>query len=204
MVSSDEINIQKFVERVEEILSPKVQEEFHDVCISGASYVASEYLWNIQKEIEEAARETDCLDILEILGEQGGLTFQDLLDHFSEVDLENVNTYKTLFEMANFQPEDSGLPYAIWFDDSGKFRNNTHFIPHVKIIMDSGYMIPVSIEEEPKILLKAVQLAKVAKEFKGKKRKGMLEFISLNHLIILQHWNGEITTKTLFNNLQCE
>ena len=117
--------------------------------------------------------------------------------------LENISMYTNgAFESFNYQPEDSGLPLGIWFDDAGKARKNKHSEPRVKIIMSSGNLIPVSIEEKPRILLKGTRLTKAEKEFTSKYQKPMFSFISHNHKLILQHWNGEISALVLGNNLK--
>jgi hypothetical protein len=122
--------------------------------------------------------------------EMGAMLFQNL---------ENLNMYKNgIFEMANYKSEDSGLPHDIWFDELGVERKGTHHTPRVKISLPSKNLIPVSIESKPKILLKGTQLRKAEREAKEKEMKLMFDFISKNHNLILQHWNGKITTATLF------
>jgi hypothetical protein len=120
--------------------------------------------------------------------------------------LENINMYTNgIFEMANYQTEESGLPYEIWFDDVGKNRIPSHNIPRIKIkIHDSGNFIPISINKYPKILLKGMQLRKAENELKGKNKEIMFNFISKNHELILQHWSGNITTAMLFSRLKSQ
>ena len=117
--------------------------------------------------------------------------------------LENIDMYVNgIFEMANYTTDMSGLPYGIWFDEVGEQRKTTHNIPRVKIMMLNGNMIPVSVEEHPKILLKGVQLSKAERELKGKPKDEMFRFISKNHELILQHWHGKINILVLFNSLK--
>jgi len=119
--------------------------------------------------------------------------------------LENIAMYKDgIFEMANWPAKSSGLPYGLWFDDLGKTRTNTHSIPRVKVLMPDGNMISVSIEENPRILLKGTQLVKVERELKGKKKTEMFNYISKHHQIMLQHWYGNIQTLDLFTYLEKE
>ena len=116
--------------------------------------------------------------------------------------LENVNMYvHEIMEMAQLHPSDSGLSYTLWFDEAGKTRQNKHTKPRIKIIMPSGNTIPVSIDTHPEILLKGTQLTKAEKELHGKPKEKILKFISKNHTLIMQHWNGDITTKDLFVKL---
>jgi len=119
--------------------------------------------------------------------------------------LENTSMYKQgLFEMANYQPKDSGLglPYAICFDEIGNRRKHTHSEPRVKILMSNDDLIPVLISVKPKILLKGVQLSKANRILKGKNKDIMFEFISNNHELILKHWHGKITTMELLLGLK--
>jgi hypothetical protein len=117
--------------------------------------------------------------------------------------LENLDMYNQgIFEMASYQPEDSGLPLSVWFDEPGKDRMTTHNEPRVKIGMSSRNLIPVSVEVKPRILLKGSQLVKAEKELHGNDKREMFSFISRNHKLILKHWNKEITTKVLLNTLK--
>jgi hypothetical protein len=115
--------------------------------------------------------------------------------------LENIDMYRCdIMEMAKyFVPN---LPHGIWFDEAGKGRMPGHMVPRVKIIMEDRDTIPVSIEEKPRILLKGVQLTKAENVLKGKEKDNMFEFISRNRKVIMQHWNGDITTVGLFESLK--
>ena len=113
--------------------------------------------------------------------------------------MENLNNLKDLYVMANFDIKDSGLPYNIWFDEAQHFRKGKHNTPRVKVQVNDN-LIPVSISTKPKILLKGSSLSEAEKEFHGKNE--IFEFISKNYGLIISHWNGEITTKTLLNSLE--
>jgi hypothetical protein len=117
--------------------------------------------------------------------------------------LENLDMYTDgIFEMAHFQPRDSGLPYGIWFDEVNEYRTDKINTPRVKIGLDNGNLSPVSIEKQPRIVLKGTQLEKAENELKGKPKEEMFNFISKNREVILQHWNGNIDTVELFNHLE--
>lgn len=117
--------------------------------------------------------------------------------------LENIEMYADgIYEMANYTTNRSGLPYPIWFDDLGQNRKNTHNIPRLKIHMPSGNLIPIAISNKPYILLKGTQLRKAEKELTDNPKKEMFDFISKNHKLILQHWNGDIDSITLFEKLK--
>jgi len=116
--------------------------------------------------------------------------------------LENVSMYEFIFEMANWQPRDSGLPLGIWFDEIGAAGNNKRHSPRVKVIMPNDDLIPVSISENPTILLKGAQLVKAKKEFSSSDQTEMFDYIGKHHGVMLSHWNGEITTAMLFEKLK--
>ena len=95
-----------------------------------------------------------------------------------------------LFEMANVSKKDTKLPYDIWIDSEGKNRNTKQNYP--RLIVDcNGDRIPVSISEDPEILVK-----KKIPEFPKIKI-----WIKKYSVVLLQHWNKEITDKEALNQL---
>ena len=95
-----------------------------------------------------------------------------------------------LFEMANVSKKDTKLPYDIWIDSKGKNRNTKQNYPRLKVDYD-GDRIPVSISDNPKILVK-----KKIPEFPKIKT-----WIKKYSIVLLQHWNKEITDKEALNQL---
>ena len=95
-----------------------------------------------------------------------------------------------LFEMANVSKKDTKLPYDIWIDSEGKHRKTKQNCPRLEVDCN-GDRIPVSISEDPVILL----------------RKNIPEFpkikiwIKKYSVVLLQHWNKEITDKEALNQL---
>ena len=95
-----------------------------------------------------------------------------------------------LFEMANVSKKDTKLPYDIWIDSEGKNRNIAPNYPRLKVDCN-GDKIPVSISENPEILVK-----KRISEF-PKVRSWIKKYLA----VLLQHWNKEITDKEALNQL---
>ena len=95
-----------------------------------------------------------------------------------------------LFEMANVSKKDTKLPYDIWIDSEGKNRNTNQNYPRLKVDCN-GDRIPVSISENPEILVK-----KRIPEF-SKVRTWIGKYLA----VLLQHWNKEITDKEALNQL---
>ena len=101
-----------------------------------------------------------------------------------------INKSNELFEMANVSKKDTKLPYVIWIDSEGKNGNTKQNYP--RLIVDcNGDRIPVSISEDPKILVK-----KKISEFPKIKA-----WIKKYSIVLLQHWNKEITDKEALNQL---
>jgi hypothetical protein len=119
--------------------------------------------------------------------------------------LETIAMYTDgIFEMARYDPEDSGLPFTVWFDAAGTNKCNERKAPRIKIFIAHKLFIPISIEGNPKILLKATQLRKAVKVLGGREKemKAIYEFIARNRGLILRHWYGEISITELFSSLQ--
>lgn len=123
-----------------------------------------------------------------------------MVEYLTET-IEDLSEYAEFYEMANYETRDSGLPCDIWFDELGAGRKNKHTKPRVKIAVDSK-LVPVLVSSQPEIPLKGTLLTTAEKIFKGSDKKTMLDFIARNHELILSHWNGDITTKTLLNKLR--
>ncbi len=93
-------------------------------------------------------------------------------------------------EMAIVSKKDTKLPYDIWIDSEGKNRKTKQNYPRL-IIDCNGNRIPVSISENPEILVK----------------KNIYDFPKINSWIkkylavLLQHWNREITDREALNQL---
>jgi hypothetical protein len=97
-----------------------------------------------------------------------------------------------LKEMANYIPIKSGLKHTLWFpfEDAEKHKS-----PRIKVDVD-GNRIPVSIEEEPVILIKT--------NIKILKFKKISDWIIKNKEVLLQHWYNVIkyNDKYLMDNLK--
>ena len=101
-----------------------------------------------------------------------------------------VDKSDELFEMANVSKKDTKLPYDIWIDSEGKNRNTKQNYPRL-IIDYNGERIPVSISEGPEILVK-----KTIPRFPKIK-----SWIKKYSVVLLQHWNKEITDREALNQL---
>ena len=101
-----------------------------------------------------------------------------------------INKSNELFEMANVSKKDTKLPYNIWIDSEGKNRNTKQNYPQL-IVDYNGDRIPVSISEDPEILAKK-KIPEIPK---------IKSWIKKYYVVLLQHWNKEITDKEVLNRL---
>ena len=101
-----------------------------------------------------------------------------------------INKSNELFEMANVSKKDTKLPYDLWIDSEGKNRNTKQNYPRLKVDYN-GNKIPVSISEDPEILAN-----KKIPEFPKIK-----SWIKKYSVVLLQHWNKEITDREALNRL---
>ena len=93
-------------------------------------------------------------------------------------------------EMAIVSMKDTKSPYDIWIDSEGKNGKTKNDYP--RLIVDcNGDRIPVSISENPEILVK-----KKISEFPK-----VSSWIKKYLVTLLQHWNKEITDREALNLL---
>lgn len=107
-------------------------------------------------------------------------------------ELKELLARDTLWEMANIRKNRTGLPcnISIQFqtDDKKKYKHN---IPRLKFqnntsdtVTSERDLIPVSIEDEPRVL--------IDKKYDTKPFRYVKEWIILNKDILLQYWNQGI------------
>jgi len=105
-----------------------------------------------------------------------------------------------LFEMANLFQKDTGLPMIIWADVNRRGKHNS---PRIKVStshsanVHEGELVPVLLSEKPRILPRSKQGAIPPDDLKEVGR-----FISLNKEILMQYWNGTISTSEFVSNLK--
>lgn len=94
-----------------------------------------------------------------------------------------------LMEMANLEKSESGLPYNIWIDSQGKFRNVPHNSPRIKVDITGNYdtLVPVSIDRVAPVNLSDNPHIKIPKFRKVSK------WIIDNYDTLIKHWNKELT-----------
>lgn len=96
-----------------------------------------------------------------------------------------------LFEMANLTTDDTGLPYIIWISpSSGKEKHWARIKVSYK-----NELIPVSISDDPKIMVKGKSIPKFDL---------IRKFIIDNKDILMAYWNskGTMSLKLVFKSLK--
>ncbi|MBO7133468.1 MAG: hypothetical protein J6W06_04850 [Bacteroidales bacterium] len=120
-------------------------------------------------------------------------------------DIVNTITEDMLLELSSISQRKTGLDVIVWVQTyilqtnqhntpRIRFQNNTAIKPEIK------ESIPMSISDEPKILLKSNDLDKIS--LTTKQIASIKEWIVRNKDILLKHWNAEITSYDVFVSLK--
>ena len=116
--------------------------------------------------------------------------------------LQTVYIDEMLLGMATISQNTTGLDVIIWVTQSTgkhnlpliKFQNNTA----TKIQINE--LIPISISDDPKILLKNNDLNKI--KISQTQINGIKQWIMKNKEILIDYWEEKITTDELFQKLK--
>lgn len=122
-------------------------------------------------------------------------------------DLKNVAyTENMLLEMSNIPQRITGLDSIIWIQTNDSQGTGNHNIPRIKFQNNSGMkiqkdeLIPISISDEPEILLKSNDLDKI--KLSNKQIRAIKLWIIKNRDVLMKYWNDEITTYDAFELLR--
>lgn len=102
-----------------------------------------------------------------------------------------------LYEMANIQPNRTGISSIIYATFNGREEGFKHSA-RVKIKTNEGF-IPIQLE--PVQIPKSININKYSKETISKINEA-LEYIKNNVDLFLQHWNGQIDDADLILSLE--
>jgi hypothetical protein len=106
---------------------------------------------------------------------------------------ENLEENLKIEEMATLRKNDSGLPANLYLDDTGSWSNSGHW-KRIKFQPDTGdrpvtrNMVPMSISDSPRVLVKNVKLALDAKQLDRIKA-----FVRANKDLLLQLADAKIS-----------
>ncbi|MBR3412241.1 MAG: hypothetical protein IKG81_06095 [Bacteroidales bacterium] len=119
--------------------------------------------------------------------------------------LQTVYTDEMLLEMANISQNTTGLDVIIWVQTNNTQSTGKHNLPRIKFQNNTATkiqineLIPISISDEPKILLKNNDLNKI--KISQTQINGIKQWIMKNKEILIDYWEEKITTDELFQKL---
>ena len=103
---------------------------------------------------------------------------------------------ENLFEMANIYPEDTGLKCIVWVQSASPTNHGRHNTPRVKVQINND-MIPISIEDTPKILANGGNELIDIKLFNQ-----ITMWIRLNKDVLQRYYTTPMSTKDFLNSIQ--
>lgn len=128
--------------------------------------------------------------------------------NFETIDelLQTVYTDEMLLEMANISQHATGLDVIIWVQTNNTQSTGRHNLPRIKFQNNTATrvqiheLIPISISDDPKILLNNNDLNKI--KISQAQINGIKQWIVKNKEILIDYWQEQITTDELFQKLK--
>ena len=120
--------------------------------------------------------------------------------------LQTVYTDEMLLEMANISRNTTGLDVIVWVQTINTQSNVKHNLPRIKFQNNTATkiqineLIPISISDNPEILLKNNDLNKI--KIGQVQINGIKQWIVKNKEILIDYWEEKITTDELFQKLK--
>ena len=120
--------------------------------------------------------------------------------------LQTVYTDEMLLEIANISQSTTGLDVIIWVQTNNTQSTGKHNLPRIKFQNNTptkiqiNELIPISISDDPKILLKNNDLNKI--KISQTQINGIKQWIMKNKEILIDYWEEKITTDELFQKLK--
>ncbi len=111
-----------------------------------------------------------------------------------------------LLEMANISQKTTGLDVIIWVQTNNTLNTGKHNQPRIKFQNNTAQNaqiqsgIPMSISQNPEILLKEKDLNKI--NLDAKQIKNIKQWIIDNYDLLIKYWNEKITTDELIDELK--
>ena len=120
--------------------------------------------------------------------------------------LQTVYTDEMLLEMANISQNTTGLDVIIWVQTNNTQSTGKHNLPRIKFQNNTSTkiqineLIPISISDNPEILLKNNDLNKI--KISQAQINEVKQWIVKNQEILIDYWQEKITTDELFQKLK--
>ena len=120
--------------------------------------------------------------------------------------LQTVYTDEMLLEMASISQNTTGLDVIIWVQTNNTQSTGKHNLPRIKFQNNTATkiqineLIPISISENPEILLKNNDFNKI--KISQAQINAVKQWIVKNKEILTDYWEEKITTDELFQKLK--
>ena len=120
--------------------------------------------------------------------------------------LQTVYTDEMLLEMASISQNTTGLDVIIWVQTNNTQSPGKHNLPQIKFQNNTSTkiqineLIPISISDNPEILLKNNDLNKI--KISQAQINEVKQWIVKNQEILIDYWQEKITTDELFQKLK--
>ena len=120
--------------------------------------------------------------------------------------LQTVYSDEMLLEMANISQNTTGLDVIIWVQTNNTQSPGKHNLPQIKFQNNTSTkiqineLIPISISDNPEILLKNNDLNKI--KISQAQINAVKLWIVKNKEILIDYWEEKITTDELFQKLK--
>lgn len=120
--------------------------------------------------------------------------------------LQTVYTDEMLLEMANISQSTTGLDVIVWVQTNNTQSTGQHNLPRIKFQNNTATkvqineLIPISISDDPKILLKKDELNKI--KISKAQINRVIQWIVKNKETLIDYWNEKTTTDELFQKLK--
>jgi hypothetical protein len=111
-----------------------------------------------------------------------------------------------LLEMANISQSTTGLDVIVWVQTNNTQSTGQHNLPRIKFQNNTATkvqineLIPISISDDPKILLKKDELNKI--KISKAQINRVIQWIVKNKETLIDYWNEKTTTDELFQKLK--
>ena len=138
------------------------------------------------------------------------LSYDEFIDdqNYETIDelLQTVYTDEMLLEMANISQSTTGLDVIVWLQTNNTQLTGKHNLPRIKFQNNTETraqiheLIPISISDNPKILLNNNDLKKI--KISQAQINGVKQWIVQNKEILIDYWQEQITTDELFQKLK--
>ena len=155
-------------------------------------------MWRYNRTIDKLKNMKNIKQFDEFIDEQNFETIDELL--------QTVYTDEMLLEMANISQHATGLDVIIWVQTNNTQSTGKHNLPRIKFQNNTetrdqiNELIPISISDNPKILLNNNDLNKI--KISQAQINGIKQLIVQNKEILIDYWQEQITTDELFQKLK--